>query len=58
MRIRPELRKLITFQQLNLLDDSYRIASAFDVVFCRNVMIYFDKPTQEKVVISLGLAGS
>ena len=50
VRVRPELRKLITFQQLNLLDDSYRMSSAFDVVFCRNVMIYFDKPTQGRVL--------
>ena len=50
VRIRPELRKMITFRQLNLLDDSYRIASAFDVVFCRNVMIYFDKPTQGRIL--------
>jgi chemotaxis protein methyltransferase CheR len=50
VRIRPELRKLITFQQLNLLDDNYRLSSAFDVVFCRNVMIYFDKPTQSRIL--------
>ena len=50
VRIRPELRKLITFQQLNLLDDNYRLSSTFDVVFCRNVMIYFDKPTQSKIL--------
>jgi len=50
VRVRPELRKLITFRQINLLDDSYPIKSAFDVVFCRNVMIYFDKPTQGRIL--------
>ncbi|SMP71403.1 CheR family methyltransferase [Noviherbaspirillum suwonense] len=50
VRVRPELRKLVTFQQLNLLDESYQLRSAFDVVFCRNVMIYFDKPTQGRIL--------
>jgi chemotaxis protein methyltransferase CheR len=50
VRIRPELRKLITFQQLNLLDESYRMSAPFDAVFCRNVMIYFDKPTQGRIL--------
>jgi chemotaxis protein methyltransferase CheR len=50
VRVRPELRKLITFRQINLLDESYPIKSSFDVVFCRNVMIYFDKPTQGRIL--------
>lgn len=50
VRVRPELRKLITFGQINLLDESYPIKSSFDVVFCRNVMIYFDKPTQGRIL--------
>jgi chemotaxis protein methyltransferase CheR len=48
--VRPELKKLISFQQLNLLDDSWPIKGDFDVIFCRNVMIYFDKPTQSKIL--------
>ena len=50
VRVRPELHKMITFQQLNLLDENYRMSSPFDAVFCRNVMIYFDKPTQGRIL--------
>lgn len=50
VRVRPELRKLITFKPLNLLAPSWPLAGAFDVIFCRNVMIYFDKPTQSKIL--------
>lgn len=49
-RIRPELRNMITFRQLNLLDDNWPIRGPFDAIFCRNVMIYFDKPTQYKIL--------
>lgn len=49
-RIRQELRQLITFKPLNLLADTWPISGPFDVVFCRNVMIYFDKPTQGKIL--------
>lgn len=50
VRVRPELRKLITFKQLNLLDDKWPISGQFDAIFCRNVMIYFDKQTQSKIL--------
>ena len=50
VRIRPELRQMITFKQLNLLADSWPLTGQFDVVFCRNVMIYFDKVTQGKIL--------
>jgi chemotaxis protein methyltransferase CheR len=50
VRVRPELRKMITFQQLNLLADHWPVSGPFDVIFCRNVMIYFDKPTQGKIL--------
>ncbi|WP_338848645.1 CheR family methyltransferase [Massilia sp. W12] len=50
VRVRNELRNMITFKQLNLLSDSWPISGAFDVIFCRNVMIYFDKPTQARIL--------
>ena len=49
-RVRPELRNMITFKPLNLLADGWPISGQFDVIFCRNVMIYFDKPTQRKIL--------
>ncbi len=50
VRVRPELSKLITFKQLNLLADQWPVTGPFDVIFCRNVMIYFDKATQRKIL--------
>ncbi len=50
VRVRPELRALIEFQPLNLLGESWTISTPFEVIFCRNVMIYFDKPTQAKIL--------
>jgi chemotaxis protein methyltransferase CheR len=50
VRVRPELRQMITFKQVNLLGDSWGLSGPFDVIFCRNVMIYFDKPTQGKIL--------
>ena len=50
VRVRPELRQMITYKQLNLLGDHWPLTGQFDVIFCRNVMIYFDKPTQRKIL--------
>lgn len=49
-RVRPELQQLITFQRLNLLDEQWGVGERFDAIFCRNVMIYFDKPTQYRIL--------
>lgn len=50
VRVRPELRQLITFKPLNLLAPGWPVSGPFDAIFCRNVMIYFDKPTQAKIL--------
>jgi chemotaxis protein methyltransferase CheR len=50
VRVRPELRQMITFKQLNLLGEQWPLSGQFDVIFCRNVMIYFDKATQRKIL--------
>jgi chemotaxis protein methyltransferase CheR len=50
VRIAPELRATIRFARLNLMDQSYPVDQAMDVIFCRNILIYFDKPTQEAVL--------
>lgn len=49
-RASDELRAPITFKRLNLMDERWPIKSSLDVVFCRNVMIYFDRDTQARIV--------
>jgi len=44
------LRKLVTFKQLNLLADGWPLSGPFDVIFCRNVMIYFKWPLKERAL--------
>jgi chemotaxis protein methyltransferase CheR len=53
VRVIPELRRKISFHQLNFMASDYRVKDLFDVIFFRNVMIYFDKPTQEMVIQKL-----
>jgi chemotaxis protein methyltransferase CheR len=50
VRVRPELQSLIQFKQKNLLDNEYRIQPGLDVIFLRNVMIYFDRKGQRHIV--------
>lgn len=49
-RIVPELRDKVSFARLNLVDPGYRLPTQMQLAFCRNVLIYFDKPTQHKVL--------
>jgi len=53
VRIAPELRSAVGFARLNLMDDQYPVGAPMHLIFCRNVLIYFDKPTQRKVVSRL-----
>ena len=50
VKIRSQVKDLIHFNSLNLLAPNWPIKGPFDAIFCRNVMIYFDKPTQYKVL--------
>jgi chemotaxis protein methyltransferase CheR len=50
VKVRPELRAMVSFFQLNLLAPTWPIRNPVDAIFCRNVMIYFDKPTQHKIL--------
>ncbi|HJS03309.1 MAG TPA: CheR family methyltransferase [Variovorax sp.] len=50
VRVRPELAAMIRFERLNLLDPVWPVKEPVDAIFCRNVMIYFDKPTQKRIL--------
>ncbi len=50
VRIAPELRSTVSFARLNLMDAHYPVGEPMHVIFCRNVLIYFNKPTQAEVV--------
>ncbi len=50
VRVRPELARMVTFDVLNLRDPHWRLPVPFDIVFCRNVMIYFDKSMQAQIL--------
>ena len=49
-RVVPELRRLIEFRRLNFMDADYGVPEKADAIFCRNVIIYFDRPTQERIL--------
>lgn len=53
IKMAPHVRSKVTFARLNLMDSSYNTKSLFDVIFCRNVLIYFDRNTQEAVINKL-----
>jgi chemotaxis protein methyltransferase CheR len=50
VRVSAALREKVSFHPLNFMSDNYRIQDKFDIVFCRNVLIYFERKTQESVI--------
>lgn len=50
VRISPKLRSMVTFKRINFMDDDLGISEKMDIIFCRNVVIYFDKQTQQKLM--------
>ena len=50
LRVVPELRHLVEFRRLNFMEDDYGISWEMEAIFCRNVIIYFDRPTQERIL--------
>lgn len=50
IRVKPELARMVEFRPFNLMQTQWQLGEPFDIVFCRNVMIYFDAPTQRKVL--------
>jgi chemotaxis protein methyltransferase CheR len=53
IRFIPSIRSKVKFQRLNLMDAKYHLGEDFDIIFCRNVLIYFDKDLQEVVINKL-----
>jgi len=49
-RLRRELAAKVAFDRVNLMDREWPVEGRFDAIFCRNVMIYFDKPTQRRLI--------
>lgn len=50
LRVRPELQRMVSFRPLNLLDKNWSVGGPIDAIFCRNVLIYFDKQTQAAIL--------
>ncbi|HEX2974862.1 MAG TPA: protein-glutamate O-methyltransferase [Bacteroidales bacterium] len=53
VRLIPEIRAKVSFQRMNLMDSYYDVDKDFDIIFCRNVLIYFDRPSQQSVINKL-----
>jgi chemotaxis protein methyltransferase CheR len=50
VKVKPHVAAMVQFRRMNLMDDRFPIKTPLDLIFCRNVMIYFDRPTQERLV--------
>jgi chemotaxis protein methyltransferase CheR len=53
VRVIPSIRNSVNFRRLNFMEDDFGIRDSFDIIFCRNVIIYFDKLTQENLISKL-----
>jgi chemotaxis protein methyltransferase CheR len=53
VRMAPAIRAVVEFRQLNLMDSDYGFHEPLDIVFCRNVIIYFDRETQQQVLLRI-----
>ncbi|MGK0290911.1 MAG: chemotaxis protein methyltransferase CheR, partial [bacterium] len=49
-KVKPSLKKQVTFRRLNLMRETFPFKKPFHIIFCRNVMIYFDRPTIQRLV--------
>jgi len=49
VRVAPEVRRMVSFRRINLMDGDWALGQSMDVVFCRNVIIYFDRETQREL---------
>jgi chemotaxis protein methyltransferase CheR len=55
VRVKPAVQSLVTFRRINFIEEPWPIRTRFDVIFCRNVLIYFDRPTQQRILSRLVL---
>ena len=53
VRVIPALRNRVRFRQLNLMDNDFQLLEPMDIIFCRNVIIYFDRETQDNLILRL-----
>lgn len=53
VRVVPELRALVDFRRVNFMDSDFDLPRSPEIIFCRNVIIYFDRPTQEQLLKKL-----
>jgi chemotaxis protein methyltransferase CheR len=49
VKVKPVLQEMVDFRQVNLVEDNWRLEGPYDIIFCRNVVIYFDRETQERL---------